>query len=221
MPDDHLKSELREIAQAAHAGFTATHEVRERALRLSREITRSSANSIRATHRGELDGAKRLLKRVSSLAEEMDALLEKHPNVYYGGYVEDALKEYAEATATLAFAEGRALAGPEELGMGPAPYLNGLAEAVGELRRFILDSLRRDDFSRCEELLDIMDEIYTILTSMDFPDAVTRGLRRSTDMARGLLERTRGDLTVALRQRRLEERLAAFENAPGRERAGP
>ena len=79
---------------------------------------------------------------------------------------------------------------------------------AGELRRFILDSLRRDDFSRCEQLLDVMDEIYTILVTMDFPDAVTRGLRRNTDMVRGVLERTRGDLTVALRQRRLEEKLA-------------
>ena len=96
----------------------------------------------------------------------------------------------------------------DELGIGAAPYLGGLADTVGELRRFILDALRTDDFSRCEELLDVMDEIYTVLVTMDYPDAVTRGLRRSTDMVRGILERTRGDLTVALRQRRLEERLA-------------
>ena len=102
------------------------------------------------------------------------------------------------------------MAGPGELGIGPAPYLNGLAEAVGELRRFILDSIRKDDLSRCEELLEIMDEVYTILVTMDSPDAVTRGLRRSTDMARGVLERTRGDLTLALGQQRLERRLASF-----------
>ena len=105
------------------------------------------------------------------------------------------------------------LARPDDLGVGPAPYLNGLAEAVGELRRFILDLLRKSDFSRCEELLEIMDEVYTILVSMDFPDAVTKGLRRSTDMARGVLERTRGDLTFALRQRRLEEKLADLQRS--------
>ena len=113
-----------------------------------------------------------------------------------------------EANATLAFAEGSPLPMPKDLKVGAAPYLGGLADTAGELRRFILDSLRRDDFSRCEELLDVMDEIYTILVTMDFPDAVTRGLRRNTDMVRGVLERTRGDLTVALRQRRLEEKLA-------------
>ena len=212
MPEE-LKSELRSIAEMAHASFTDTHEVREQALRLSREVIRNSANSIRATHRGESKQARQLLKDVSSTVEEMERLLAKHPKVYYAGYVEDAHKEYAEASATLSFAEGAPLAGPDELGVGPAPYLNGLAEAVGELRRFILDSLRRDDFSRCEELLGIMDEVYTILVSMDFPDAVTRGLRRNTDMARGVLERTRGDMTVALRQRRLEEKLAAHQEA--------
>ena len=214
MSDDH-KSELASIAETAHASFLKTHEARERALRLSREIVRSSANSIRATHRGELDRATALLQEVASLAGEIDDALDGHPGVYHAGFVEDALKEYAEASATLSFAEGRPLAGPEELGVGAAPYLNGLAEAVGELRRFILDSLRRDDVGRCDDLLEIMDEVYTVLVSMDFPDAVTKGLRRRTDMARGILERTRGDLTLALRQRSLEGKLARFQSTLG------
>ena len=215
------QSGLRSIAEATHAGFAETHKAREKALGLSREMVRRSANSIRATHRGDFDQARQLLREVTALAQETEGLLEDHPKVYYAGYVEDAQKEYAEASATLAFVEGGRLAGPDDLGMGPAPYLNGLAEAVGELRRFILDSLRRDDFSRCEELLDTMDEVYTVLVSMDFPEAVTKGLRRSTDMVRGVLERTRGDLTVALRQRRLEERLAAFQKTlPGRRPSG-
>ena len=209
------KSELSEIADAARASFSGTHEVREQALRLSREIVRNSANSIRATHRGEFEDARRLVKDASSLARDIESLLEGHAKVYYAGYVESAQKEYVEATATLAFAEGAGLATADELGVGAAPYLNGLAEAVGELRRFILDSLRRDDFSRCEELLAVMDEVYTILVSMDFPDAVTMGLRRSTDMTRGVLERTRGDLTLALRQKRLEGELAAFQERLG------
>ena len=145
---------------------------------------------------------------MAELAGEAIALRKQQPRVYYGGYIEDALKEYTEAAVTLALIEGRPMPTAGELGLGAAPYLGGLADTVGELRRFILDALRTDDFSRCEELLDVMDEIYTVLVTMDYPDAVTRGLRRSTDMVRGILERTRGDLTVALRQRRLEERLA-------------
>ncbi len=212
-PIAEKKARLRAVADLAQAGFTSTHEAREQALRLSREITQNSANSIRATHRGEFHQARDRLDHIASLVDRINTFREQHAAVYYGGYVEDALKEYAEAAATLSFAEGSELPGPDDLGVSPASYMNGLAEAVGELRRFILDSLRTDDFSRSEELLSTMDDIYSILVSIDFPDAVTRGLRRSTDMARGILERTRGDLTVALRQRRLEGKLAALQDA--------
>ena len=213
---DEQKARLKLIAEAAHASFAQTHRSREQGFRLSREVIRSSANSIRATHRGEFDQARELIATVEGLVQEMNHALDGHPAVYYAGFVEDAQKEYVEARATLAFVEGTQVATPDELGIGAAPYINGLAEAVGELRRFILDSLRRDDFSRCEELLDLMDEVYTILVSMDFPEAITRGLRRNTDMVRGVLERTRGDLTVALRQRRLEQRLEGLDNTRGR-----
>lgn len=205
---DERTRNIRRIGDLAQETFAGRHEAREQAFRRSREVIRSSANSIRATHRGEFDQARRLVGSAGELVREMEAVLKGHPAVYYAGFVEDAQKEYVEASATLAFAGSTQLPGPEELGVGPAPYLNGLAEAVGELRRFILDGLRRDDVSRSEELLDLMDEIYSLLVSMDFPEAVTRGLRRSTDMVRGVLERTRGDLTVALGQRRLEQRLA-------------
>ncbi len=208
-----ISTALQSIAESCRASFDETHRAREQALRLSREIVRNSANSIRATHRGEFDVAKDLLNDVTALAREVEERLVDHPAVYYAGYVEDAVKEYAEASATLAFAEGTPLPGPDDLGIGPAPYLNGIAEAVGELRRFILDSLRKDDLSRCEELLAVMDEAYSVLVTMDFPDAVTRGLRRTTDMARGVLERTRGDLTLALRQHRFEQKLADYQKA--------
>lgn len=208
---EDVTSRLRAIAETSQARFQETHEVREQALRLSREIVRNSANSIRATHRGDIEQARELLEKVAALVQKVEQVLADHPRVYYAGYVEDAQKEYVEASATFSFVQGGELVGPDEMGVGPAPYLNGLAEAVGELRRYILDSLRRDDFTRCEELLNVMDEVYTVLVSMDFPDAVTRGLRRTTDAARGILERTRGDLTLALTQRRLEGKLTAFQ----------
>lgn len=204
---------MRGVAEAAQARFLEEHEARERALRSSREIVRSSANSIRAAHRGEFEAADELLKEVAELARGMESILESHPRVYYGGFVEDALKEYAEAAATLGFVQDKTPASAEELGIGAAPYLNGLAEAVGELRRSGLDSLRQDDFDRCERLLGLMDEVYSALVTMDFPEAVTGGLRRRTDAARGILERTRGDVTLALRQHRLEEKLTRFQSS--------
>ena len=207
---EERKRKIRLIGDSARASFSDTHGGRERGLRLSREIIRNSANSIRSTHRREFDQARDLVGTVAGLVEEMERSLEGEPAVYYAGFIQDAHKEYAEAAATLAFAEGTPLPGPKELKIEPAPYLNGLAESVGELRRFILDSLRKDDCSVCEGLLETMDEVYSVLVSVDYPEAVTRGLRRSTDMVRGVLERTRGDLTLALRQRRLEQTLAAF-----------
>lgn len=209
---DELTHDLTLIAEQAELSFSQTHAAREKALRLSRDIIRSSANSIRATHRGDYDQAGRLRDDAARQVAEIETELNPRSSVYYAGFVEDAQKEYVEATATLAFARGTRLPGLDELGVGPAPYLNGLAETVGELRRFVLDLLRRDDVSRCEELLALMDEVYAILVTMDYPEAVTRGLRRNTDMARGVLERTRGDLTTALRQRSLEQRLAVFED---------
>lgn len=216
--EDH-KLSLRKIAEWTQASFAETHDAREKALRLSREVIRNSANSIRATHRGEFQSARGLLDVVADLVSKMEGACGSYPSVYYAGFVEDAQKEYAEAAATLAFAFKTRIPGPVELMVGAAPYINGLAEAVGELRRFILDSLRKDDVGRCEELLDLIDEVYSILVSLDFPEAITRGLRRNTDMVRGVLERTRGDLTLALRQRRLERELAAVQDALERRRA--
>ncbi len=202
---------LRSYAALAQSEFAKHHGAREEALRLSREIVRGSANSIRASHRGELERAEELVAGVRVLVRRLDDVREDHPKVFYGGFVEDALQEYVEANATLALIRGTPLPGPSDLGVESRPYLNGLADTTGEIRRYILDGLRRDDFTRCEELLDVMDEVYTHLVSMDYPDAVTGGLRRRTDMVRGVLERTRGDLTMALRQRRLEARLAGIE----------
>ena len=192
----------------ASESMAGTHAAREQAITTSRQIIRFSANSIRATHRAEYEQARELIAEAASLRARLEEQRDYHPAVYYGGYVEDALKEFVEAHATLAIAEGSRLPTMDELAVGPGVYMNGLAETIGELRRIVLDLLRGDDFTRCETLLGIMDEIYAALVTLDYPDGVTRGLRRTTDVMRGVLERTRGDVTVALRQRRLEQRLA-------------
>ena len=207
---DHTDA-INAVAEEARARLTGKHQARERALQLSREAIRHSANAIRAIHRGELEEAQRLMKAVGDLLEETRRALEGHADLYFTGYVQDAQKEYTEARATYAFIAGTPLPSTQDLHVEVPPYLNGLGEAVGELRRYVLDSLRRDDVSRCEQIMDIMDDVYNVLVTMDFPDALTGGLRRTTDMVRGVLERTRGDLTMAIRQRRLEQRLAGLE----------
>jgi translin len=147
----------------------------------------------------------------------MKEIQESHPDIYYAGFVQDAQKEYVEANSTLAFITGTPLPHPNDLGIAHGAYLNGLGEAIGEIRRYILDSLRRGDASRCEELLDLMDQIYTHLFTMDFPEAITGGLRRTTDAMRSIIERTRGDLTATLRQQTLEQSLTQLWNRLTRE----
>jgi len=199
---------LENRAEKIRLYFSTKDKAREKALRLSREIIRYSANAIRAVHRQEKLNAEQLLASAQALLKELtDDVLKKNNDLAYAGFVHDAQKELAEASTTLAIVAGKPLPEPEALGVSYPAYLNGLGEAVGELRRYILDSLRRNDLSRCEELLSIMDDIYSVLMTMDFPDGITYGLRRTSDAVRGILERTRGDLTLALRQQELEEKL--------------
>jgi len=177
-------------------------------LRLSREIVRHSANAIRAIHRQEEKNAERLLTSAAGLLREAaDDLSCDNDDMVHAGFFHDAQKEFAEASITLAVVKRRLLPAPEELGVSYPAYLNGMGEAVGELRRYVLDNLRRNDLSRSEELLEVMDDVYSVLMTMDFPDGITYGLRRTTDAVRGILEKTRGDLTLALRQKELEEKL--------------
>ena len=204
---DHVE-QMGAIASAAVEALSRKHEARELAIETSRRIVRDSANAIRAVHRHDLPQARSLMERAGVQVAEVRERLKGHPDLYFTGYTQDAQKEYAEACAVYAIIAGEELPAPERIGVEVAPYLNGLAEAASELRRFILDSLRRDDDSRCEELMEAMDEAYNVMVGIDFPDALTHGLRRTTDQLRGVLERTRGDLTMAVRQRRLERLLA-------------
>jgi len=204
-------AELDDIADKIRSSFDEKYLAREKGLALSRTVIRDSANAIRAVHRGEFAQAEELLRRASKARGEIDDALREHQDVYNAGFVQDAQKEYAEASITLAIIAGRDIPNPEDLVVQYAPYLNGMGEAIGELRRHVLDVLRTGRVHRCEEILRIMDDLYALLVTMDYPDAMTGGLRRTTDVARGILEKTRGDLTVAIGQRQLEDTVRQFE----------
>lgn len=198
---------LEAIGERIREALARKHAARETAYPRSREVVRNAANGIRAVHRGEFETAKDLLEKARGQLREIESLVAGHPDLRYSGYVDMAEKEYAEAWITLAVVSKKPVPEPEALGVTYPAYLNGLGEAAGELRRHLLDALRRDPGARCEELLGAMDDIYNVLVTMDFPDALTGGLRRTTDMVRGVLERTRGDLTMALVQQRLVQKL--------------
>ena len=210
MPSQY-STELSTIVTDCIQRLTVRHKAREQALTISREVIRFSANAIRAVHRGEFEDARGLIQQAGHRLQETGPIRSESPEIYYAGFLSDARKEYTEANVTLAVISGGKIPHPGELKVDATDYLNGIAEVIGELRRYILDSLRRDAVDRCEDLMDVMDEIYGILVTVDFPEAVTGGLRRSTDAMRGVLERTRGDLTMSLRQRNLEKQLAEWE----------
>jgi translin len=202
---------LETITEKIRTNFEAKNKVRDETLRLSRELIRHCANAIRATHRGEFENATGLLATAKALASEMVDGVADYADLYHAGYTQDALKEFAEASITYALITDRHLPDPDELGVEYAAYLNGLGEAAGELRRHVLDLIRHGELERGEEILSMMDDIYGILVTIDFPNAITGGLRRTTDMVRGVLERTRGDLTMSLRQDKLQQALRDFE----------
>jgi translin len=199
------------IGRAAQDYLAAKHAARERALPKSRAAIRLCANAIRAAHRSEFESATRLLNEAGGLLRDMAGDLRGHLDIFYAGFVADAQKEYAEAALTCALIQRDPLPAPEDLGVEWAPYLNGLGETVGELRRYVLDRLRRGELEGCEAILADMDDIYSLLITLDYPDAITGNLRRTTDSVRGILEKTRGDLTLGVSQARLNNTMARIE----------
>lgn len=200
--------DLGKISEAIRERLNAKQAAREKGLPTSRAAIRYCANSIRATHRGDMELAEELMGKAREQLDIAQQAMEPFPSVYHAGFLHDAEKEYAEARATNALIRGIELPTPEQINVGDAAYLNGLAEAIGELRRHALDVMRKGDLGRGEELLGLMDDIYYVLVSMDYPDALTGGLRRTTDVARSIMERTRGDLSLTLIQKNLQDAIA-------------
>ncbi len=203
---------LDEIIDEIHHVFDIRTKARDQALKQARLLTRYCANAIRATHRNDSQLAQEFLAKARDLANTLHKDLADYPDIYYAGYTQDALKEFAEASITYALIYNQGLPTPEELDIEHSTYLKGLAESAGELRRKCLDILRHGHSQEAENLLSHMDDIYAVLVTIDYPDAITGGLRRLTDIVRGVTERTRGDLTLSLRQERLEKKIQALEN---------
>ena len=211
---------LESIAEKIRKDFDARTITRDKALATARGLTRACSLAIRAAHRLETDGMAGHLSEARSLADALHAELQTYPDLYYTGYTQDAPKEFVEANATCALIQNQSLPTPEDLDVGGATYLNGLAEVVGELRRRTLDILRHGYSQEAERLLGIMDDIYGVLVSMDYPDAITSGLRRQTDVARSIIEKTRGDVTFSLRGEHLEQAIGKLIGQLNGDQAG-
>ena len=202
-----MRETLEAHAERIRTHFDARNQRRDELLAQARTLTRYCSQTIRSVHREEFDGAQEQLAQAAALVRQVQAGRETYPDLYYAGYTQDALKEFAEASLVFALVQHADLPSPEELGVEDAVYLQGLAEAAGELRRRSLDLLLRERQDEAMRLLEYMDDIYATLVTMDYPDAITGGLRRLTDLARSIIERTRGDLTISIRQERLEKQI--------------
>lgn len=196
---------LEKISEQIRKKFDARTAARDNALAQARQLTRSCSLAIRAVHRDETDTMNTHLQEARQLADMLRDSLASYPDLFYAGYTQDSLKEFVEANVTCALIRNEPLQTPEELVVEPSTYLNGLAEVIGELRRRTMDILRHGYSPEVERLLGYMDEIYSIMVTMDYPDAITNGLRRQTDLARGIIEKTRGDITFSLRGEHLEQ----------------
>ncbi len=203
---------LQSIAEQIRQSFDARTAARDQALSQARQLTRSCSLAIRAVHRDEVGVMNEHLADTHKLAESLKNDLANFPDLLFAGYTQDALKEFVEANVTCALIQNQPLLTPEQLGVSGFTYLNGLAEVVGELRRRTLDILRHGYSQEAARLLGIMDEIYSVLVTMDYPDAITNGLRRQTDLARGIIEKTRGDITFSLRGEHLEQAIGRLSS---------
>ena len=201
---------LEDIAERIRQNFDVRTAKRDEALKQARQLTRACSLSIRAVHRDDKEAMEANLAEAHDLADTLRNELRDFPDLYYAGYTQDALKEFVEANVTCALIQNQALQTPEQLGVEDATYLNGLAEVIGELRRRTLDILRSGYSQEAERLLGHMDEIYSVLVTIDYPDAITNGLRRQTDLVRGIIEKTRGDVTLSLRSQQLTQAIRSL-----------
>ena len=199
---------LEKIAEQIRQKFDARTSMRDQALAQARQLTRACSLAIRAVHRDDQEAMDANLTEAHALADKLRNELGNYPDLFYAGYTQDALKEFVEANVTCALIQSQPLLTPDELGVDESTYLNGLAEVVGELRRRTLDILRHGYSQEAERLLNHMDEIYSVLVTMDYPDAITNGLRRQTDLARSIIEKTRGDVTFSLRGEHLTQAIS-------------
>lgn len=210
-----MLSKLEETADSLREQFDVLDRAREEAYGLSRQVVRASSVAIKHAHRQEMDEARAQLAEARELNSRMLQAAADAPQLRYGGFIHDSEKEYCEAAMVLAALSGEPLPGPDELGVYFVSWINGLAEVVGELRRHVLDLIRMDQSQEAESVLETMDTIYHMILSFDYPNAISQGLRGRSDAARGLVERTRGDLTNALRASKLERRMADLEGKLG------
>lgn len=203
---------LDDLARGMLSSFEAKDRAREEAFKTSREVVRFCSAAIRSVHRGNLEEAERLIDKAHTSLQRIHDLLKDHQDIRYAGFIDGAEQEYAEARSVYSITTRHEILTPEEIGVDLVNYLSGLGDTTGELRRHILDLIRQGRPEEGEYFLSMIEEIYHLLMLFDYPEAITRGLRRKSDLSRSMLERTRGDLTNAIEMAKVEASLQKLED---------
>ncbi|HII81072.1 MAG TPA: haloacid dehalogenase [Methanosarcina sp.] len=207
---------LEEISNRIRENLEVKDRIREEGLKISREIVRECRTASFALHGKDFEKASNSIETAGKALKKLEARFEGHADIYHAGFVEHAQQEYSEVSVlySLLKDEGKMLSlpSPDELGVEYTAYLNGLGDVVGELRRHILDLIRGEAFEKAEVFLGIMENIHATLMDFDYPDAITGGLRRKTDVSRSLIEKTRGDVVNAIQQQKLELSMKSLES---------
>jgi translin len=182
---------------------------REIILKLSRKVIRDCSIAIKSIHRKEFDQYRERLLNVKETHKELLELVNRNPGVFLK-HLKTPEQEYAEAVAFYSITSKEPLPLPSDLDIKPLNYALGLADVIGELRRYTLDNIRNSIVEDLNYVLESMDDIYTQLFSIDYPSGLTQDLRKKTDQARSIIEKTRGDVSISLQmsdlKRCMEER---------------
>ncbi len=204
---------MSEIVERIRRQLDSREEVRNRVLEASRKTIREASRAITALHRRDDETVEDAIKIAQEGVKVLDDAVKANPWLEDYGAINSAYREYAEILLVKSLMNRANMPEPEEIGVPYKPYLGGLADTVGELRRHALDQIRNDDVEGAEKTLDKMEEIFGILSEFDYPDSILQGMRHKRDAARSTLEKTRGDVTTALRQRKLEQALKKTEES--------
>ncbi len=195
---------LREVVEGIDDKLDDKDTVRELVMKSSRAIRRISKNVIQEIHRGE--NCKGKLQEALEEVTKIKSIVDDHPELYHAGFLRNGFQELAEAHILLAISKGEEPKSPEELEITPSSYVLGLADVVGELRRMVLDELSEGNVEKAREIHEKMEEIKNMIMEFDYPNAVLP-IRNKQDMARNLVEKTRGDITNSMENERLREKM--------------
>lgn len=195
---------LKSLLDRIQAELKEKEEVKDELRRDMRRATRLSKQAILFAHQERFDDAKELLKEATELFTKLEKISENHTDLVYTGMVDAAYQEYAEAHTFLTLVRQKRFPDPKKLNVPSISYVLGLGDVIGELRRRSLDLLRKGDVRTAEECLETMEHIYVEMTAMDDAYLLVPGLRRKCDVARHVIEATRGDVTIEARRSSLE-----------------